>query len=866
VSTVKEKIIGWAKTLPYWEQAALQKIIDGGDLQEVDYTELLQYLLEEAGLNKFTEDRPQLSISRTIETKKATPPKRKLKRIFDVRNVNALTEGQELSFSPNLTVIFGNNGSGKSGYARIIGNTAFTRGDKQVLMDITKRYNAFLKQTVSFEFVDDNGNSYILEHELGKPCPEMDMFHVFDSTSARVHLTKQNTLSFVPSGLEYLTQLAEVTDKVRFYLDKETEKRRQTNRFLLHFPEETEVRKKVKELGVHTEVQSLQEIASLTPADLARLKQLDEEIVSLGRQDVSQKIQDTQQIKVDLDILAKKLQRLNQALGQDKQELINQQISEWHERRALVQSLSRQQLQSSREDQPDAPLWFGLVESAHKIVTETGSRYPQESDLCLLCDQPLSASACEHIRRLWSILEGDVQSGLQGLQNQLESAYDEARALAVDFFNDQLVSYRHIKQYDRVLLADIQEFLKGCDQNQQQLLAAISERKSLSLLNLSPSFLTKIDQIIQQLDDIVRRLQSSDKTILLSQLKQEQIELQHRQKLQTHLPEIERFIQNERWIAQAENPKNRRSTRHISRQYNTLFDELVTQKYIMLFEEHLKLLRFPGKIEVITRARKGETLKQIVLKTDTTIPTSLAQADKILSEGEQKAVALADFLTEVALDDNCSAIVLDDPVTSLDFAWKDLIAPILVKESTQQQVIIFTHDLHFLYCLKEAASKHHNLGLAAHWIEKRDGVPGWVFQNNTPVSEHEYKSSHKALEYWQKARKEPPEQQQASLQAGFGALRTSYEAFVIFDLFGSVVMRFSERISIERLKDVHVDPDIRETVMEKVGLLSRYIEGHLHSDPYIAQKPTPELLKHEIDEFIALQKRQKELKKKVSAN
>ena len=254
MSTVKEKIISWAKALPYWEQAALQKIIDGGDLQEVDYTELLQYLLEETGLNKFTEDRPQLSISRTIETKKATPPKRKLKRIFYVRNVNALTEGQELSFSPNLTVIFGNNGSGKSGYARIIGNTAFTRGDKQVLMDITKRYNAFLKQTVSFEFEDDNGGTYILEHELGKPCPEMDMFHVFDSTSARVHLTKQNTLSFVPSGLEYLTQLAEVTDKVRFYLDKETEKRQQTNRFLLHFPEETAVRKKVKELGAHTEV------------------------------------------------------------------------------------------------------------------------------------------------------------------------------------------------------------------------------------------------------------------------------------------------------------------------------------------------------------------------------------------------------------------------------------------------------------------------------------------------------------------------------------------------------------------------------------------------------------------------------------
>jgi hypothetical protein len=76
-------------------------------------------------------------------------------------------------------------------------------------------------------------------------------------------------------------------------------------------------------------------------------------------------------------------------------------------------------------------------------------------------------------------------------------------------------------------------------------------------------------------------------------------------------------------------------------------------------------------------------------------------------------------------------------------------------------------------------------------------------------------------------------------------------------------MRFAERISIDRLKGVAIDVGIRDRVIEKVGLLSRYIEGHLHSDPHAAQKPTPDMLLKEIEEFDALKKQHKEYKKSV---
>jgi len=478
-------------------------------------------------------------------------------------------------------------------------------------------------------------------------------------------------------------------------------------------------------------------------------------------------------------------------------------------------------------------------------------------------DQPLSDSARHYIERLWSLLESDAQSRLIELEKQLQNNFESLEALELDFFNDQLVSYRHLVVYSPEILSQIQIFLENSEKHQQQLLEAIKNRKTAHLPRISKHFFSGIQEIVERLEETILELRNSSKSVIITQLRHEQIELRHRQKLRQLLPGIEQYIQNAQWIAKAESSSVKRSTHHISRQYNLLFDKLVTQRYIELFEEHLQLLKFPATIKVITKGQKGETLKQIALKMDESMPTRIAQTDKVLSEGEQKAVALADFLTEVVLDDNCSAIVLDDPVTSLDFDWKDLIAPILVQESRQQQVVIFTHDLHFLYCLKEAANSY-DIQLSAHWIEKRNGVPGWVFQNNTPLSESDYKKSTRANEYWQQARKEPPEAQQVLLQAGFGALRTSYEAFVIFDLFGSVVMRFGERVSIDRLKDVYVDPEIRDTVIQKVGFLSRYIEGHLHSDPYIAQKPTPDLLKQEIDEFDNLKKRHTDYRKKMT--
>ena len=66
---------------------------------------------------------------------------------------------------------------------------------------------------------------------------------------------------------------------------------------------------------------------------------------------------------------------------------------------------------------------------------------------------------------------------------------------------------------------------------------------------------------------------------------------------------------------------------------------------------------------------------------------------EILSEGELKAISLAEFIAEVNLNPINAPVIFDDPVNSLDHSIIDLVAKRLIKLSSTRQVIIFTHSL-----------------------------------------------------------------------------------------------------------------------------------------------------------------------------
>ena len=71
----------------------------------------------------------------------------------------------------------------------------------------------------------------------------------------------------------------------------------------------------------------------------------------------------------------------------------------------------------------------------------------------------------------------------------------------------------------------------------------------------------------------------------------------------------------------------------------------------------------------------------------------------ILSEGEQRAIAIAAFLPRSGSEKAQGGIVFDDPVSSLDHARRERAARRIAAEARERQVVVFTHDMYFLNVL-----------------------------------------------------------------------------------------------------------------------------------------------------------------------
>jgi len=312
----------------------------------------------------------------------------------------------------------------------------------------------------------------------------------------------------------------------------------------------------------------------------------------------------------------------------------------------------------------------------------------------------------------------------------------------------------------------------------------------------------------------------------------------HKEKLSQHLSRLKLYIENLRWIEKANKisiPKKK-----LTETEKLLSSRYFNARYVELFNNECNMLNGQFGVSIDHTGSSGKSYKQLKLKG--------RNPNTVLSEGEQKVLALSDFLAEIQMSEINRGAIFDDPVNSLDESRKKIIAERLVKESKERQIIIFTHDLVFVSAL-DSYRLDYNVKADCHWIERAGNKPGVVWLNNTPSYEKKYKTSSIAQEYYKKAKSADPEQRDFYIKNGFAALRTSYESLVVFELFNGVVQRFTERISIDSLNKVCFSRELLEKIIDSFSCCCRYMEGHLHSDKYCYIKPNDKNLFDEITRF-----------------
>ena len=243
---------------------------------------------------------------------------------------------------------------------------------------------------------------------------------------------------------------------------------------------------------------------------------------------------------------------------------------------------------------------------------------------------------------------------------------------------------------------------------------------------------------------------------------------------------------------------------------------------------------------------KGNTKHQLVISD----AKNTDKLTRILSEGEQRVIAIGSFLAELNLSPIKTSIVFDDPVSSLDHKWASRIAERLLKEGKERQVIIFTHNISFLLELFKYAGIY-QVGKSSQNLRRKNNVSGHCHDELPWKARNTAKRNEKLEEVAQQARKhykaDPDCDEYQMLHDQFySRLRSTWERAVEEILLNGVVMRFDSGISTQLLNGVSVDDEDYLTVFNAMSESSEGINAHDHAAGQHDQINTPDDMDNEL--------------------
>ena len=168
---------------------------------EDDRKEIYWAFLQDIGLatneKKFPEiTRPSFSTSEVdIE----------LVKISNVCGVNRLASGQSLKFSPNITVVYGENGSGKTGYGRVLKNFGYCYDtENKIHPDVNGDCDC--KQSVLIDY-KAGGSDQVFTWDGGNECIDLAGVSFFNNNCVHLSLDAERHLLVSPIGFHLFTVL-----------------------------------------------------------------------------------------------------------------------------------------------------------------------------------------------------------------------------------------------------------------------------------------------------------------------------------------------------------------------------------------------------------------------------------------------------------------------------------------------------------------------------------------------------------------------------------------------------------------------------------------------------------------------------------
>lgn len=843
ITSGRTLLIDWANQQDHWLRAIVAEIIEfQTPLTEDQIEHFYNRLLVEKGLESgepahttLLEDKDSVADSEQVLT---------LAQIRDVENVNCLAVGQQLTFNPRLTVVFGENAAGKSGYARILKGLAAVRTVESILSDISKPQ---VKPSASVSYWLGGDTKEISKATTIKWSGEQGIapltrIDVFDSRGVGVHVDGELSYVYTPSDLSLFPLLTEVVDKIKTKLEKaRSEMLGVGNQFTHGFNRQGTLYSKIDTLGASTDVEELKKLALVTSEEEESLSEQEAKVNALRS--------DTTDASLQIALAEKQwlltVQKCAEPLSKISVESYNASVLAL--RQAKESYTATNEIAFADKNIPGfaTPAWTSFIEAGESYIKSNFPLYPATTDTCVYCRQALSTEAIDLLKKYRDYCSNEAKKNVISADSVVKSITAPLTAAQLERVLEDAqkrgVESAHGREWNQSIANAASKAI-----NAKTLINAESALPSDALTEWA-TLLSEAKTKIADAEKTIGELQThgAERKKAFDEELNKLLLLKDRLQLRTVLPAILGYVDKCRWADRANNvgSKFRSLSMALTTMSKTASEQLLNQDFEKLFHDECESLKAPT-VTLDFSGKKGQAARKKSI-------VSGHKLSDVLSEGEQKVIALADFIAETSLRRKSSPIVFDDPVNSLDYKRLKHVVRRIHELSKTRQIIVFTHNIWFATELLDCFTRDKK-GCTYYDIRAEEGRRGLLSQANNPRMDvfDNYKKQVDEL-IKQASSQSNPVVKEALVRSGYDVLRGACETFVETDLFQDVTRRYRANIMMTKLSEIRADrlPAAIKTVEEIFGKCCDVMWGHSHTAETANVRPSLDELKVEWEQL-----------------
>lgn len=711
MSDTDNAVIAWLHGQQDWLQSAAAMILEKGALDDGDIHKLAERLKTPEG-RRVTSARTFAGLAETA----AQTAELRLVSVGPVEGVERLAPREPLTFGDgNLTVIFGLNGSGKSGYARILKRACGKLGAKALRSNVYTDPPTRRQCTITFKLGSADDPPVWTDRPTawnadGEAIDDLRNVDFFDEDTGLVYLTTESVVAYEPPAIALLRELAQVCTRIRNLLKTEQDG---LARRLPTMPSEhadTILGRRYVALTADTTPEQVQELTKWSGEDETELQQLGTRL--LGGDPAAQ-ARKKHAARTQVLALAGVIASAAKACSDGGLSAIRLARKTAAGKRKAAVEAAGVAAGTAILDGVGSDTWRAMWQAARNYSTLEAYRkldFPVVSNnaVCVLCHQTLSGEATQRFL--------DFEKYVQGALESEATAAEAVLAGLLEELPDDLEGEAFQLRCAAAGLADGDPWLGRVVELGKKAAKSIARLRENEATGTAEPLRSPVE-ILDELNRRARVLEADADRLARDATPegaaqraadtQRLTELRARKWISEQKTAVAAEVDRLDRVASLERLRSLANSAPVSRKATETSENIVTQAYADRFTSELKALtgfhRWKLKVELHkTRADIGQVLYQLRLS-ETKDRTE--RPAEILSEGERRVISLAAFLADVAQKPHAAPFVFDDPISSLDHEFEENVARRLASLAKTRQVLVFTHRLSLLNLLSDAAGK-----------------------------------------------------------------------------------------------------------------------------------------------------------------